>query len=337
MSISKRIALASGCDENYAVALAVTVRSALNHLGSDRAIDLYLLDGGIKPQTIERLKMGWNDPRLCVHVVKVDMDQLTDLPTEGHVTASSYLRLLIPRLLPQSLDRVIYIDSDMLVRRDIAKLFDVDMNGYSTMAVQDYAAPYIDSEVATAAAQQCDREFVAKRPIVNYRPLGLDGKSKYFNGGLLVIDLHQWRDQQYDRKMIECLRDNREYVLWWDQYALNVVLHGQWGDLNPRWNQGAHLFEYSDAKSSPFDAATHRQLIADPWVVHFCSPSKPWHYFCLHPYRGEFKAVLNQTQWSDYQPDRPKRRFVKKWVRHQFASRGRRQLEFAAMVQRRAA
>ena len=338
------IAVTTGCDENYAVALVVAVQSMLDTLAVNRRVDLYLLDGGLLPDSIERLKQSWDDPRLRVIVVPVDMDQLQGLPTQGHVTASSYLRLLIPQLLPSDVSKVVYIDSDMLVRRDLATLYDQDVADHSTLAVQDYAAPHIDADIALAnqtpglapsgnpSTCVCP-EIVARQPIVNYASLGIDPAGEYFNGGLLVINLDRWRNERLDRRMIDCLRDNLEHVLWWDQYALNAVLHDSWGRLDSRWNQGAHLFEYSEVAASPFGAEQYHQLASDPWVVHFCSPSKPWHRFCLHPYRAEYREVLSRTLWNDTPLVKPSRRFVKKWVSHQLAIRSNRQTRFDSLAQ----
>jgi lipopolysaccharide biosynthesis glycosyltransferase len=101
-------------------------------------------------------------------------------------------------------------------------------------------------------------------------------------------------------------------VLWWDQYALNVVLAGRWRSLDHRWNQGAHIYAYPSAAASPLDAATFARVHNDPWIVHFCSPTKPWHYFCRHPYTADFRRCLRRTAWQSWRPERPEK-FAKAW------------------------
>jgi lipopolysaccharide biosynthesis glycosyltransferase len=153
-------------------------------------------------------------------------------------------------------------------------------------------------------------------PIPNYRELGLPPDAKYFNGGLLVANIAQWRRENYAGRMVKCLRDHREHVIWWDQYALNVVLANKWRELDPRWNQGAHIFVYPNWRESPLDRDTFAHLRLDPWIVHFCSPSKPWHYFCHHPFARDFFRCLDQTDWKGWRPERPDRFWHKWWDFH---------------------
>jgi lipopolysaccharide biosynthesis glycosyltransferase len=131
-----------------------------------------------------------------------------------------------------------------------------------------------------------------------------------------VADLAQWRRERYAEQMLACLRDHREHVLWWDQYALNVVLAGKWRALDCRWNQGAHIFVYPDWRKSPLDRATFAQLRRDPWIVHFCSPSKPWHYFCRHPFARDFRRCLRETDWQAWRPEKPDRYLSELWQFH---------------------
>ena len=117
--------------------------------------------------------------------------------------------------------------------------------------------------------------------------------------------------------MLACLRNHREHVLWWDQYALNVVLAGRWKPLEYRWNQGAHLFAYADAAHSPLSEAEYKYACDDPWIVHYCSPSKPWQYFCKHPRTEEFRRALKRTAWADWRPPRPEP-FLQLWWDHHY-------------------
>jgi lipopolysaccharide biosynthesis glycosyltransferase len=74
----------------------------------------------------------------------------------------------------------------------------------------------------------------------------------------VLVDLEYCTEDQ----VIECLAKNREYVQAWDQYALNVVLSGQWGSLDGRWNQGWHIYEFPSWEQSPYDRETFKQVTA---------------------------------------------------------------------------
>jgi lipopolysaccharide biosynthesis glycosyltransferase len=210
----------------------------------------------------------------------------------------------------------------MLVQRDLGQLWDEDQGGYAVLAAPDAAAPYLDAAAMLPNFDRCRPYLAAHAPIANYRELGLPGDARYFNGGLMVVDLTQWRRENFAELMLTCLRDNRQHVLWWDQYALNVVLAGKWRPLDHRWNQGAHIFVYPNWRLSPFDRASFRQLQKAPWIVHFCSPSKPWHYFSHHPFQRKFLRCLDRTDWRGWRPARPEDYLQLLWDHHYLPLRG---------------
>ena len=313
----------SGADDGYAMPLAVTIRSAIDCLAPGRRADIYILDGGISGSSKTRMEESWRDDRISVHWVTADGSDLDELPTSHHVTSSTYLRLAIAERLPSSVDRAIYLDADMLVCRDLSLLWDEPQGDASVLAVQDYAAPWIDSRRSMAAFDQASPFLAAACPIANFEELGIDADAKYLNGGLLVIDVKRWRQERIIHQFLDCLNDHRQHVLWWDQYALNAVLSGKWRALDLRWNQGAHLFSYPGATQSPFDSDTFEMLHQDPWIVHFCSPEKPWNYFCHHPSTTDFFQTLRQTAWSGYSPQRPEQYLRRLWGFHYKPARER--------------
>lgn len=309
---NRNVVLVTGADDNFAMPLAVTIRSALDHLDPTRLVKLFVLDGGLTEQSKARLLKSWSDPRLTVEWLSPDLNLIHDLPVSHHIKVATYLRLLMPAMLPSEVSRAIYLDADMLVRRDLGDLWDEPQGGHAVLAVQDLVAPVFDANIALANYARCRPHMCTPTPIANYRELGLPPEGKYFNGGMLVVDLAQWRRERYAEKMFDCLRVNREHVLWWDQYALNVVFSGKWSVLDPRWNQGAHVFVYPNSEESPLESTMFDQLRWSPWIVHFCSPSKPWQYFCAHPFTREFRRCLKQTEWKGWEPAKPEN-FLQLW------------------------
>jgi lipopolysaccharide biosynthesis glycosyltransferase len=314
---ARDVVVVSATDDYYAMPLAVTIRSALDHLDASRRMKLFVLDGGLSDQSKARLLKSWDDPRLTVEWVQPDMGQVRDLFVSYQVTIVTYLRLLMAEVLPKHVTRAIYMDADMLVRRDVGELWDEPQDGRSVLAVPDIAAPYLDAAASLPNFENCREHLCAYTPIMNYRELSLPADAQYFNGGLLVVDLAQWRRERFAQKMLDCLREHREHILWWDQYALNVVLAGKWRGLDYRWNQNAHVFVYPSWDKSPLERTVFTQLRTDPWIVHFCSPSKPWQYFCRHPFTRDFRRCLNRTEWKNWRPERPEE-FLKQWWEHHY-------------------
>ncbi|HEX4416115.1 MAG TPA: glycosyltransferase family 8 protein, partial [Lacipirellulaceae bacterium] len=242
------------------------------------------------------------DSRLSVEWTQPDLRLLSDLRTNGHMSAATYFRLLMPEILPREIERVIYLDADLLVRRDIGELWDVPMHGHATLAGQDFTAPWMDASVVFPNVNLAKKLVSAVTPVPNYRELGIAANSAYFNAGVLVVDLNRWRREKLAEKCLACLRQNREHVLFWDQYALNVVLHDCWGQLDLRWNQAAHVYNYRRWQDSLFDRETFGRVRSDPWIVHFCLPSKPWLYFCRHPFASDWRECQARTEWRGERP-----------------------------------
>jgi lipopolysaccharide biosynthesis glycosyltransferase len=291
-------------DDRFAMPLAATVRSALDNLAADARLRIFVLDGGLRERTKQRLLRSWPAGRYEVEWLRVDARALAGVPVSGHVNVVSYFRILIPRLLPRDVRRVIYLDSDLVISADLARLWAHDMSGHLCLAVQDCSSPYIDSAQALANYSRCGAYLASIEPIRNHRQLGLDPRAPYFNAGVLVIDLDAWRAADLSTQLLECLAANRKHVRWWDQYAMNVVLAGRWGRLDLRWNQGSHIYRYPTWQQSPFDQVSYDEQRDDPYIVHFTTRHKPWRASCRHPLARRFFDYLERTDWAEWRMPR---------------------------------
>jgi lipopolysaccharide biosynthesis glycosyltransferase len=97
--------------------------------------------------------------------------------------------------------------------------------------------------------------------------------------------------------MLDVLRTEREHVLFWDQYALNVVLSGRWRPISPLWNQNAIVYRYPGWMESPFCTRDYPSYVTDPWIAHF-NWLKPWQQDCTHPFADEFRHHLVGSPWE---------------------------------------
>ena len=295
-------------DDHYVKPLAVTLRSAAASIKTGGHVHVVLLDGGISESSFSALDQTLQGLPITVNVLTIDPAEIQDLGTSHHITHTAYFRLLAGRLLPEEIEKVIYLDSDVLVADDLTELWELDLEGQYCLAAPDIACPYIDAYAACEndpSIKSAVPYFAAVSPVQNWRELGIDGKAHYFNSGVMVLNLRRWREESIDQKLLACLRDNAEHVWCWDQYALNVVFAGQWGRMPLRWNQGAHIFIYPDAASSPLDEPEYQQLRDDPAVIHFTTEFKPWKYHPFHPLRDRFFAALDETSWRGWRPEKP--------------------------------
>ncbi len=284
-------------DDAYAIPLAVTIRSALDHLDPARRLRIHVIDAGLSDASRARLLASWPRARADVVFEPLAMAKLAHVPVGGHINAASYVRILLPEILPATLERVIYLDCDVVVLADLGRLWDAPLAGRPCLAVQDGSAPFMDVEVACPRSA---RHVLTPRPIENYAALGIDPRAKYFNAGVMSLDLARWRADRLPERLLRCVADNREWLRFWDQYALNAVLASEWGELDLRWNVSPYLGSYPSWDRSPFEREAFERAVAAPWIVHFLGPDKPWQAGSRLRYAREFHRQRAVTAWRGW-------------------------------------
>jgi len=300
------VEVVSAADDNYALPLAVTIRSAIDQLPPNRPLNVNILDGGLSDETKDRLHRSWASPLVNVRWLNPPIEQIADLKTENHLNLVTYLRLFMPSLLPE-LERVIFLDADLLVQRDLAKLWHTPLNDAPVAAVNDYFTPYLNTRQTIGRPSICDRFPDKCFPVPNYRELGLKKTAGYFNAGVMHVNLNKWREMDVFSQAVRLVRENREHVRYCDQYALNVLFSQTWEPLDPRWNQNSNLWAWGGEMDGAFDPKLYRQLRNDPWIIHFTWIRKPWHFGCRHPAKRKFFQVVDRTEWRGWRPPAPPR------------------------------
>ena len=261
------IVLVLGADENFAMPLAVTLYTMLYHLSPDRDIDLHVMDAGITEASRTRLEelVRRTHDRAVLHWVYPDLAKVEGINVElkSRYNRSLFYRFLIPDGLAD-VDRALYIDSDVVVEANIEDLWAQSLDGFPLAAV---------------------RERTVSCPVAGvgeWEALGLDPDEAYFNSGVLLMDLEQWRREGIHTDAIEYLSDPMHYLINpSDQEALNAVLCGRWKQLDPRWN-GLYYFP--------------KEVLEEVSLSHFAG-SHPWLAASAHPAEAEFFRYLRASGW----------------------------------------
>ena len=298
------IVVVCAADDNYAMPLAVTMRSALENLKGNCKIFFYVIDGGISEINKQKILKSLISEKCDVEFIQISDSLVGDMlevhkPMESqvvstkakYVSIASFYRLLIPQLLPEQLEKVIYLDCDLVVKGDLEQLWQIDIGENYVLAVHDTWIPSISSPTGK----------------LNYQELGLDPDSQYFNAGVLAINFKKWRDNDFSTKAIKYFREKLEYIGWYDQGLLNALLVGQWGQLDPRWNFNATSFyDYASAgylswknSESFLSEDIYKKVVRDPYIVHFVSEKKPW-TSRYTPRKENFFEYVDMTEWSGW-------------------------------------
>lgn len=308
-------------DDKYIQPLAVTLRSAAEHLRVGSLLQVVLLDGGISESGWMGLQETLIGLPIDVQLIRPDLNLVEDFDVSHHITHSAYLRLLADRVLPDEVEKVIYLDSDLLVLDDVTELWEMPIGDNYCLAAVDIACPFVDA--LSHYRNSCDEGAAralpyvgALTPIPNWKALGIDGSQNYFNSGVMVLNLRQWRQDNISNRLLRCLRENRDHVWCWDQYALNVVFAGRWGKLPPRWNQGTHVYEYPSESCCPIEQDDFIAMRDQPAIVHYTTEFKPWKYRPYHPQRDLYFEHLDHTAFGGWRPEKPAFRLREWWDFH---------------------
>lgn len=199
---------------------------------------------------------------------------LEGLPVKGFTGKATWYRLFLPQIL--TAERVLYLDTDLLVLDSLLPLWNTDLDGRLVGAVTNVMMPGDASRA---------------------RWLGM--KSAYFNAGVLLMDLEQMRRQDMTERLVACGRHDSERRLGWrDQDVLNVVLHQRRLALHPRWNCMNAIVNYPWA-TEYFSAEAVEEATSNPAIRHFEGPAqcKPWHALCNPEHRRLYAEHRSHTPW----------------------------------------
>lgn len=279
------LVIACASDSCYALPLAVMLRSLVANLAPNCQVEVYAVDDGISPADKARVLASVTD-RVTLHWVEPNRLVLSGLPTWGRMPITTYEKLTLGEWLPAHTKKVIWLDCDLLVLKDIMPLWDTDLGKWHVLAVPDQRVPLVSSRFGVAA----------------HRELGLAAEAKYFNAGVLLIDLARWRSDDVAGRTMNYLNTYRDRVLFWDQEALNAVLAGKWGELDPAWNQNPTI-DHLIRPHRPLGGGSTQRL-SEIRIAHFSGNLKPWNYSGSSPNHDLYFRYLDQTAWRGCRPAR---------------------------------
>ena len=279
MSQSNRYTLACAFDEDFALPAAVALRSVSMHWTQSTALDVYIIDGGVSPRSRSQIEESIVKSRRRLHWCSIDLERFLDLPLFAGVKRQVYDRLALGEVIPEEIERVVYLDMDVLALRCISELWTIELNGNPIAAVQDMAIPRVSSPLGLG-------EFEA---------LGLSPDTPYFNNGLLVLEMKPWREEEMAARLMHYLRVNANRIFHFEQHAFNALCAGRWCALDPRWNVIASLAGRRYFRSKHLSRELHQIVSRSPWILHFAGTFKPWRIPLQTPPFSPYRETQNQV------------------------------------------
>jgi lipopolysaccharide biosynthesis glycosyltransferase len=288
--ISERITIVTAANDSYSLCLAVMLRSLEYYLDLNKCdyITVFVFEDGLSESSKHWIRSSLVSGALDLHFLKVYPGNTARLRISHHVTKETYFRLLIENML-FAYNKVIYLDADMVVLRDISDLWNIPFNNSWLLA-----APEVSKEGSFAGS---------KSGIASYREVGMSPSAPIFNAGVMVIDLKKWRENNVSQRVIDYLFRYKNTVRWWDQEGLNVILVNKWTPLQHQWNVLNGLFrDYKQWNESRFSRCEYELMANAPYIIHYNTNIKPWHKDYPYPLREYFFAFVDQTVWRNWRP-----------------------------------
>jgi lipopolysaccharide biosynthesis glycosyltransferase len=268
MENNRTIHIALAFDKNYITPFYVLLTSIfINNRDCDFCF--YVIASGLKEVELKRISEFIKKNNSAIKFYEVDETQIRNLvmPEKSHFSPSTYYRLFFPSLVPEEIAKLLYIDTDIVVINGLSELY--------------------NTEVLSPIAATLD-------PKEEIRPeLGITEKGTYFNAGVLLINLKEWKKANVLEKTINYLNDNPEKIKWVDQDALNAVLIDNWERLPNKYNV------------TFYDIPEHIQkkqisgFLKDKIIIHFSTQNKPWLLTCTNRLRFLYDYYLKLSPYPN--------------------------------------
>ncbi len=240
-------------DENYLFQLQILLSSiAVNNFGE--SIQLYLMHSGIPEEKLKPVKQQCDALGYSLDPVFVDQSLFQNAPVTKRYPQEMYYRLFAPRLLPDSLDKILYLDPDILVINPLRPLWEMDL-GQNLFAAASHTG-------LTEIANDVNR-------------VRLKTENAYFNSGVLLMNLALCRTEVVPEEVFAFSAQHKANLLLPDQDILNAMFGNRILPLEDSiWNYDARNYNSYRLRSS--GKMNQDWVLAHTAILHFCGGAKPW-------------------------------------------------------------
>ncbi|MSS14427.1 DUF4422 domain-containing protein [Porcincola intestinalis] len=262
------IAIALSANDYYVPYVSTLLLSIRDHISSYYNYDIIIMNRDISPESKRRLSEQFSDiNNVSLRFLDVSKyeKQFAHLFLRGHFALETYFRLLMPSILPDY-DKVLYLDSDIVVNADLAELYNEDIDGYLLAGCHDADTAGLYNGFEPDKKEYMDNVLKIKQPY------------EYFQAGVLLFNLKEFRDTYSTKEMLEFAASYKWQLL--DQDVLNFLAQDKTKIIDMSWNvmtnwRGIRIPNIINRapkylRDEYMDARSH------PKIIHYAGPDKPW-------------------------------------------------------------
>ncbi|WP_049291593.1 glycosyltransferase family 8 protein [Franconibacter helveticus] len=256
---NERSTIVLAIQKNYITPASVLLTSLIKN-NSELNFDIYILCD----TDISEYFLNFDSARCKFFIKRIDIHNIKDIDC-GRFGIGTLFRLMLDEFIPHHVQRILYLDSDIIVNGSIQELLNIEL-----------------SEDEFVAAVECS---ISKKHVVS---LGLVDK-RVFNAGVILFDYRKCCQNEIFKKSLQYVKGNN--TAFNDQDALNVVLNGKVKYISDKWN-----YEFYKAKR---DLISNKISEKNKTIIHYTGKYKPWQYEDINPYSYLFHNYYYQYSGAE--------------------------------------
>ncbi|HEL1811883.1 TPA: glycosyltransferase [Streptococcus suis] len=269
MKMSK-INIAFSINDNHCLYVFFTISMIKKYTNN---LDIFVLHTDLSDKSKDRLKTLETES-VNIHFVTIDRDLFSNLPlTLDGITIETYYRYLLPEILVDC-DKVIYLDSDLLIRCDVKELWDIDVSQHYLAGVNEI-------------------DIINRFPDHKLK-LGFDLDELFINVGVLICNLQKMRQDKITHHLFTETERLKDIILFQDQDVINVALKGKIADFPLAYNYTVEAMEKDLLSLDEIKVIHYNSQIAKPWIPKNYQNKKISKY--LELWKSQFVTHMKQIQ-----------------------------------------
>ncbi|MEA5015692.1 MAG: glycosyltransferase family 8 protein [Candidatus Limiplasma sp.] len=236
----------------------------------EQSFNIYLLHSSLMEEDIDGLHRYITQYGQKLHAITIQEEYFKDAPVILHYTKEMYYRLLAYRFLPVDVDKILYLDPDILIINPIKELYDTQLDNYL------YAAAYHDA--------------VSVKELNRFRLKAYE-MEEYFNSGVLMMNLALQRDKINEEDIYAFVARHKNHLYLPDQDILNALYSKEIKKIDElKYNYDARYYQYNKILSN--GTVDMEYVMRNTSILHFCGKKKPWHSH----YNGKFCSLYKHYE-----------------------------------------
>lgn len=263
------VAIALSANDFYVPYVSALLISLRENCTLNNNYDIIIMHRDISPDSQKKLSSVFNAyHNVTVRFLNINKytSKFKNLYLRGHFAVETYFRLLMPEILP-NYEKILYLDSDIIVNADVADLYNENIEGYLLAACHDADTAGLYNGYEPNKKDYMDHILKIKKPY------------EYFQAGVILFNLNEFRKTYTVEEMLKFAASYQWQLL--DQDVLNYLAQGRTKIVDMSWNvmtdwRGIRIRDIiSRAPKYLYDEYMHAH--ANPKILHYAGPDKPWH------------------------------------------------------------